>query len=312
MDAPRAVLEVLAARGLDVRKCRVRAMRSYRYRPIFHYSLTCFDEATGALVRKVVIGKRYAGEGGAAMFELLRELWQNGFGRDPCLTIPEPIAYVPALGLLLQDLARGKDLHHHLDHPARSLRHVRRAARWLAKLHGMPAARAQLLRLPDEAESAARHGRALGKLFPAFARRIEAITGRVITSMRTLGARPSVPTHGDFQPKNIHVSGDRITVFDFDRFALGHPARDLGHFIAQCLTMSYTRAGAFREVEPWNVAFLDEYRRNAPPEATSALSTFVPRSFLEILHHKLFVFPVADPSFLPAWLDACEQWEDLG
>ena len=50
-----------------------------------------------------------------------------------------------------------------------------------------------------------------------------------------------------------------MTVIDFDRFALAHPARDVGHFIGQSMTMSYTRTGSFEEIEPWNMAFLKEY-----------------------------------------------------
>jgi hypothetical protein len=312
MDRLHTVLKVLAARGLDVRSCRVRALRSYRARSILCFSLTCFDPDRGSLVRRNVIGKGYADVDGAATFEILRELWQAGFGADRRRTISEPMAYVPALGLLLQDRAPGKSLHRYLGHPARAIDEVRRTAEWLAKLHSMRVARAAALPLSYEEERVRRYGQVLGRLFPGFARRIERIAGRVTASLKALGAALCVPTHGDFQPKNIHACADRITVFDFDRFALAHPARDLGHFIGQSMTMSYERTGTFREIEPWNAAFLEEYARRARRDAASALPIFVSRTFLEVLHHKLFVYPVRDPSFLPTWLDECERWGRLG
>lgn len=263
-------------------------------------------------MRRVVIGKGYAGGDGAATFEILRELWHKGFGADRRLTISEPIGYVPAPGLLLQDRAPGKGLHRDLGDPARAIDKVRRAAEWLAKLHSMHVARAAALPLSDEEERVRRYGRDLGRLFPGLARRIDRIAGRVTSSLKALGAHRPVPTHGDFQPKNIHAAGDRITVFDFDRFALSHPARDLGHFIGQCLAMSHERTGSFHEIAPWNAAFLDEYARRARRDGLSALPVFVPRTFLEILHFKLCVYPARDPSFLPVWLEECERWERLG
>jgi aminoglycoside phosphotransferase (APT) family kinase protein len=120
-------------------------------------------------------------------------------------------------------------------------------------------------------------------------------------------AGPLVPTHGDFQPKNILVAGSRVTVIDFDRFALAHPARDLGHFVAQSTTMAAARTGSLSTTRAWNDAFLDEYRRHAPPEALVALNVFTARSLLEILYYRLVVRPVRDPGFVPAWVDECER-----
>lgn len=312
MDALQAVIGVLAARGFDVRSCRVRALRSYRTRSILCCSLTCFDPERRRLVRRVLIGKGYAGRDGAATYEILRELWHKGFGADRRLTIAEPIAYVPSPGILLQERAPGRGLHHDLADPTRALDRVRRTAEWLAKLHSMHVSLAAPLPLADEGDKVRRCGRALAGRFPGLAGRIERIAGRVASSLEALGARSRVPTHGDFQPKNIHVCGDRITVFDFDRFALAHPARDLGQFVGQCLTMSHQRTGSFREVAPWNAAFLDEYARRVRGDGVRALSTFVPRTFLEILHFKLCVYPSPDPTFLPVWLEECERWERLG
>lgn len=311
MEAVHTVIEALAARGLDVRSCRVRALRTLGRRPIHCFLLTCFDHREGALVRKVLIGKSYAGRDGPGTFEILKELWEKGFGGDPWLAVPEPIAYVPSLSLLLQERARGRDLHRDLGDPVRSIESARRAARWLARLHSMRVTCAPIVPFSYEEERLARYGRTLGGLFPAHARRIDGIVRRVTSSLATLGASTRVPTHGDFQPRNMHASSDRITVFDFDRFGMAHPARDLGHFVGQCLTMSHVLTGSFREIEPWNTAFLDEYAHRRSGDAAAALSTFVPRTFLEVLYHKLFTYPVSDPSFLATWLEECERWEGV-
>jgi hypothetical protein len=49
----------------------------------------------------VIIGKEYFRHDGARTFEAMKLLWEEGFAEDHSLAIPEPIAYVPRLKLLL-------------------------------------------------------------------------------------------------------------------------------------------------------------------------------------------------------------------
>ncbi len=68
------------------------------------------------------------------------------------------------------------------------------------------------------------------------------------------------------------------------------------------------RSGSFEAIAAWNAVFLDEYARHAGPWALAALPVFIARTFLEVFYYKLFVRPVKDLSFVPAWLDECERW----
>lgn len=309
-DLMTAPMTALANNGLVVRSCRARVLRPSESRPVLRYAVTYFDRKTNAAVRKVIIGKVYARGDGAEAFECMSRLWAGGFARDPRLTIPEPLAYIPELRLLLQGRAPGNSLYVHLDKLAAALPLVRLAARWLAKLHRASLESAPLLPADYEQRKLSSYRDALVETCPSFAARIEHLTERTLASLGMLRLRHAVPTHGDFQPKNIHIWRKRVTVIDFDRIALAHPARDLGHFIGQSMTMSYVRTGSFRDIEPWTAAFLDEYGSSAPPEALRELPAFIARTFLEVLHYKLFVRPVKDPRFLPSWLDECERWLD--
>lgn len=67
-------------------------------------------------------------------------------------------------------------------------------------------------------------------------------------------------THGDFKPDQVLFKGDRLTLLDFDRAAQGHPARDLGSFLAQ-LDYQHLRGS------------LDDHRRHAA--ATGFLEGYV-------------------------------------
>ena len=305
-----APVAALSGDGLVVVSCRASVLRPSRFRPILRYVATCFDQRRNARVQRVVIGKGYYRGNGATTFDTMRQLWSDGFAEDRLLTIPEPVAYLPELSLLLQGRAPGKALYLGLDDPAAALKPVRLAGRWLAKLHAASVASAVVLQPEHDKEKLGTYRDVLARVCPPFAPRIQSLTGRILSSLKTLPEDQVVCTHGDFQPKNIYIRGNQVTVIDFDRFALAHPARDLGHFIGQSMTMSYVRTGSFKEVRAWNSAFLDEYVRVASTWALPALPFFIARTFLEVLYYKLFVRPVKDPSFLPAWLDECERWLD--
>ena len=300
----------LAVSGLDLRGYRARVLHDSKSRPVLTYSATYFDPSKDKLVKKVIIGKGYYRDDGPGTYAFMRQLWSDGFGQDRSLTIPEPMAYCPEHRLLLQGRAPGKPLYAYIDAPESAVRQVRLTARWLAKLHGASVTAVPVVSPEREEEKVRAYVEALVRVIPGFAARVGRIGERVIAGIKTLDPGRLAPTHGDFQPKNVHILRNRVTVIDFDRYALGDPGRDLGHFVAQCMTMSYVRAGSFERIRPWNEAFLDEYERLAMPGALSTLPVFIGRTFLEILYYKLFVKPVKDAYFVPAWLDECERWLD--
>lgn len=301
-------VSALSRDGKTVRSYRVGVIKTSKSRPVLRYAVTGFDRERGAPFRAVIIGKGYYRYDGAKTFGLMNQLWSKGFAEPSRLTIPEPIAYLPEMKLLLQGEAEGEALHEYMDNPGEALEAVRLTARWLAKLHATGITDAPVLP-PDFEESRLRaYKEILKRICPSHARWVENFAENIISSLKDLDPRRVVPTHGDFQPKNVYVLGDRVTVIDFDRFALAHPARDLGHFIGQSMTMSCARTGSFEAIRPWNAAFIEEYARLAPPEALAAMPIFVARTFMEVLKHKIFLDPAKNSHLLPAWLDECERW----
>jgi hypothetical protein len=322
MTAP---FRAVAKNDLVLHSCQARVMRPARRRsvlryvvtylkpsssrPVLRYAVTYYDQERKVPVQKVLIGKGYYRGDGSLTFQAMNQLWLNGFAHDH-LTIPEPLAYLAELSLLLQAQAPGKALYLYLDDPATALEFVRLTARWLAKLHRAGIDSPRVLLPAQDEEKLATYRAALVQACPRFAERLADLTDRTVASLTALPPGQVVPTHGDYQPKNILMHRNRVTVIDFDRFALTHPARDLGHFLGQCMTMSYVRTGSFEAIEPWNAAFLGEYERLMGSAALPALPAFIARTFLEVLYYKLVVRPVKDAYFLAPWLDECERWLD--
>lgn len=285
-------------------RVRRRVLKESTGRPVVQYRYTTVDGAAAS--RVTVVSKGYYRGDGAATFAAMEQLWSAGFGEDARLTISQPLAYLSAPRLLLQTMAAGPSLYRFIDDPPTGARAVRMTGSWLAKLHNTALADGPLLDRNREAARLETFRDALAVACPSHSARIGGLSERVALDHEVTDA-PLVPTHGDFQPKNVHISRGRVTVIDFDRFAVAEPVRDVGHFVAQSMTMSYVRTGSFAAIEEWNRTFLEAYGRSAPPQALAGLAVATVRSMLEILYYKLVVRPVRDPSFLAAWLDECDR-----
>jgi hypothetical protein len=266
------------------------------------------DREKDLQLKKVFIGKGYYRGHGEETFDFMSQLWSDGFGSDRSLTIPEPVAWLPELSLLLQGRAPGKSLYSYMDNPLTGVDHARLAGRWLAKLHGSVVETAPQFGREEEETKIRKYTAVLAEARPEFADDFQALGKNILHSLEDINFAEQVPTHGDYQPKNIYILGRKATVIDFDRFAFAPAARDVGHFIGQCMTMSYVRTGGFDVIKAWNDGFLEEYNRASAPKVLRGLPFFIARTFVEVLYYKLFVRPVKDPYFVPHWLEECERW----
>ncbi|MGH9042601.1 MAG: phosphotransferase family protein [Acidimicrobiia bacterium] len=297
-----------AGNGWKVRQRSGTVLQASRHRPVVSYRVSYEEAGSTTSTLKIVIGKAYYRGDGAGTFEVMQRLWAEGFSDENCLCITEPIAWVPERKLLLQGEASGQPLYDHLPVPERGIARVRDAGRWLAKLHTTDAGSASVpLPARFETNKLTTYATGLAEAHPELGDRVRSVAEAAAAALEASEEDVQVLTHGDFQPKNIYVARHRTTVIDFDRHALAPPARDLAHFLGQCLTMSWVRAGSFERIAPWNAAFLAAYGATGG-NAPASLPAYLARTFLEVLYYKLVVKPVADPRFAPAWLDQCERW----
>lgn len=302
------VLTSAAGREWKVTHCHGSVLQASRQRPVMRYRVSYQQAGKTIPVLKIVIGKAYYRGDGTATFELMRRLWAEGFSDDSPLRIPEPIAWIPEAKFLVQGQAAGHALYDHLPCPEEGIARVRGAGEWLAKLHATDVgSAASPLPAGFEADKLGAYAAELESAHPHLGGRVRDIADAVVGALDRASGGPLVPTHGDYQPKNIYVTRRETTVIDFDRQALAAPARDLAHFIGQCMTMSWVRTGSFDRIAAWNDAFLEAYSRRCG-DGFEALPAYLARTFLEVVYYKLVVKPVADPGFAPAWLAQCEQW----
>lgn len=281
-----------------------------RSRPVVRWTVT-LDAGEGPSAPLAVIGKGYRAGGGEQAWRLLESLRRAGFD-DPELQVPAPYGFDPARQLLAQEEAPAGTLHSLLDGDlGKAAPEAGRAGRWLARLHSVRGVQVPDLAADFEHLKLTEYTAALAGLLPQAAVRLGGLRDATLAALdgaaKTSAGGPPVLTHGDFQPKNIHLDRHRVVVIDFDRAARAPAARDLGHFIGQTLTMGASRHGDLAAAVPWVEAFLDGYAdADGGAEAVSSAPAYVARTFAEVLFYRLVVRPVSNSSFVPDWLDAWE------
>lgn len=276
-----------------------------RSRPVVKWVVT-LDAGSGPSSPLAVIGKGYRSGGGEQAWRLLAALRRAGFD-GPELRVPQPYGYDPARQLLAQEEAPSTTLHSLLDgDPRTTASEAGRAGRWLARLHAVRGVKVPGLGADFDRAKLTEYSSSLARLLPEAAGHLRELTAGTLEELSRTGG-PLVVTHGDFQPKNIHLDRHAVVVIDFDRAALAPAARDLGHFIGQTVTMGASRHGNLEAAVPWVQAFLEGYSDGGGDAgAIRSAPAYVARTFAEVLFYRLVVRPVADSSFVPEWLDAWE------
>jgi tRNA A-37 threonylcarbamoyl transferase component Bud32 len=279
-----------------------------RSRPVVRWVLRV-DAGSGSFPL-TVIGKGYLKGGGEEAWRLLDRLRRAGLDH-PELHVPKPYGFDPARLVLAQEEAPTTTLRTLLDGDLAPIPPaVRRVGAWLARLHSLTGVDVPVLPDDFERRKLSEYTDALAAELPAAAGRLAALTALTLDGLSRGSAR-RVVTHGDFQPGNIHLDGNRVVVIDFDRAASAPAARDIGHFIAQTLTMGASRHGQLGAAASWVDAFLHGYAAaGGDGRAVAAAPAYVARTFAEVLFYRLVVRPMPDRSFVPAWLDAWEHCLD--
>jgi len=218
-----------------------------------------------------VIGKVLPPGVGAEIDTRMRALWESGFSRSAAdgIGIPEPLAYLPELSMLLQEDVGGVSVRN-LVKNAPEEHHFRTSARALAKLHGcaLPGSPARgvdelLLRCHP------RHP-FLGLAFPELSLTVDGIVIRARALAERLAPIPSTPVHGDFHLGQVHVEDGKAWLVDFDSLGFGDPASDLGNV----LVLLTDKARRDPDLKSMVDAFREEYAARAGTDPWSRVPLY--------------------------------------
>ncbi|MDZ7291892.1 MAG: aminoglycoside phosphotransferase family protein [candidate division KSB1 bacterium] len=216
-----------------------------------------------------LIGKMYRKDRGRIIFENLRHLWEishrNGVA-GKSLGMPEPLAYLPEIGMVLQSAVPGRQLSDFSpqDDLPEAIRHV---AENLAVLHGLPVAAGEKRTIADHLAKYCHSGlEALMAALPESAPLVEGIVAAL--AEESLQRAPLCPIHGDLGLAQIFIAENRAYFIDFDGFGLSHAALDLGNFLVTLQVHFGSKSSELAQV------FLESYLANQPPQFLTGLRAY--------------------------------------
>jgi hypothetical protein len=226
----------------------------------------------------VVIAKMFSDHLGLQSFETTVRLWNSGFNRDSRHQVPEPIAFLPDVNLLLMREVPGIPMSAALkpDRGNELVNYCSKAAQWLAELHhssvlfGKAETEVQSLKLFRLATRLVKAAALRNEQLDLLRDLLDLISGRIhaLSPKRTL-----VPTHGRYHHEHVFVSNAATAVIDLDRCCPSDPAKDVAEFISVFRAACFKRGLAMGCIEKATHAFLQEYLATAP-EAADAVGCY--------------------------------------
>jgi aminoglycoside phosphotransferase (APT) family kinase protein len=197
-----------------------------------------------------VIGKHFADEAHARLLHEHLTLLADGPFASCSLRVPDPLGFLPDRRLVLYRHCAGQPLTTAVE-PALVEEGVRRAARWLARLHGSAVRLPRTLSLKQEARSTEEWAEIIAGTRPELGSRADQLARAWAAGVEPARDDQLVPIHKDFHAGHV-LLGDATYVIDLDEARQGDPAFDLAHFCTY-LEATGRPAGADRAL------FLEEY-----------------------------------------------------
>ncbi len=197
---------------------------------VIHYTLSRNGGDGGETIHW--IGKLYRDQRGAERFEKLQMLWAAAQQQPAAMRpgMPEPVAYLPELGMILMSCVPGRDLYALIGQNDVSGA-IRQTAANLGKLHALKIPALTSPQLADHLVKLCRPGpQALAEAYPEFTGVIQDILTGLAKIDREDG--PRCPVHGDLNFGQVLIDGSQVHFIDFDGICNAHPALDVGNFLA--------------------------------------------------------------------------------
>ncbi len=218
---------------------QIRAIRVIRHKParrcLVEYDLDLIR--SGRIVEALtLVGKVRARGSDTKMFACLQALWRNGFDdqTEDGVSIPEPVALVPALHLWLQrkvpgavatSLLAGQD----------GVELARRITDAIHKLHRVGVQAPRTHTMADELGILRPRLAEVARVYPTLEPRLSGLMDACERVAADMGEARWANVHRDFYPDQVLVDGSRLYLVDLDLYAQGDPAIDVGNFIAHLI-----------------------------------------------------------------------------
>lgn len=182
-------------------------------------------------------------------YEVMKK-FESEFSRTQ-FSIPKPLFFNEDYNVTAYENVDGNLLINELKDTASLTEKVALAAQWLNKFHSLDGKK---LELPEHKPFY--NFEALNKHYPELADKGPKI---VETLLSKIQVEEKVLIHGDFQPNNIVIVENKITVFDFNDSQYAYRTIDIAKFLAQ-LKVMLTRFSDILVFSKMEKSFLEHYQ----------------------------------------------------
>ncbi|MBW4621518.1 MAG: aminoglycoside phosphotransferase family protein [Cyanosarcina radialis HA8281-LM2] len=253
-----------------------------------------------------VIGKARAKGLDRHSYELQRSLWQAGFAEDSAdgISVPAPLGTIPQWQMWLQqkvpgtvatDLLPGRD----------GVAIAQKIAAAAHKLHQAGISPHRHHTMADELEILRDRLLKVSQAYPAWEKRLEVILDRCDRLGAETSEFPPCGIHRDFYADQVIIDGDRLYLIDLDLYCLGHPALDLGNFIAHITEYSLRVLGDPYALADREAAMAEKFRQFHPAGMGAAIAAY---ATLTLARHIYISTQIGDRRpFVEAILELCER-----
>jgi len=245
------------------------ALRAMRIQVLKHHSgkrCTVEIELRATRGDYVLIGKVYSTDG-SHVYDVMDRLSQSGFGAMDEFSIPQPLAFLEGLGLLLYEKVQGPRAQEFFVAAGARERAAgaERCARWLARFHALAPKTAPVFGLPGHMVRMAEHLRFIAERNAGFGAKAGRLFERLQSLAPAFDSDEMCGVHGDYVLRNVILSEGRTVAYDWDWFSLSDPARDVASFAVAFQRLALTRLGAITaldsEAEVFEKTYLAAGRR---------------------------------------------------
>ncbi len=218
--------------------------------------------------------------------------------------VAEPVAVVPAWNMWLQSVLPGETADAWLT-PNSDVDTARRIGKVLARLHGLQLRVTREHTWDDEYSILADGLQRVAEDCPAWSARIARVLASCGRRLAALPIGPRTGIHRDFYPAQVLATVTEIGIVDFDLFSMGHPAVDVGNFVAHLIEAALRLYGDADVLNGHVQGFIEGYLTESPAISRDHIEAM---TLVSLARHICIAHRIRDrKAFCQSTLELCEE-----
>jgi len=222
-----------------------------------------------------LIGKVFSQES-YNVFDAMKKIWQVGLDRDSEFAIPEPLAYVPSLRLLIQEKVSGKPGKEVFvaGSPAERAEAAERCGHWLMWFQILAPQQGKVTKVRKILRRSESRLRQIVDAKVPFASRAEELFQRLLVVSSMLEGNNWCAGHGDYSHYQVLFSGKRTVTFNWDGYDTADPCRDAARFVVSLERLALKELSSIHDLDEAIQIFLKSYWISKHPRFATRLGFY--------------------------------------